>query len=145
MIFDEMVRQRILREHAILRVLIERLQRAAQAAATEDGFAQELRDAGRTLHLVLEAHALLEEQSLGPAIVASRGPRLLEEMHEHHARALAELQRLRGRGSENYATTALRFVPHLLTALDLEDRELCGTSADAPARTPQRAREFAGR
>jgi hypothetical protein len=137
MIGDETVRQRILREHAILRVLIKRLQKAAQGA-TDDGFAQDLRDAGRTLHLVLEAHAFLEEQLLGPAIVASRGPSLLEDLHEHHARALAGLQRLRGRGIEKYAATALRLVPRLFAALDLEDRELSGGAGDAPAPEPRK-------
>jgi hypothetical protein len=138
MIGDETVRQRILREHAILRVLIKRLQKAAQGAADDAGFAQDLRDAGRTLHLVLEAHALLEEQLFGPAIVASRRPRLLEDLHEHHARALAGLQRLRGRGIENYAATALRLVPYLFAALDLEDRELSGGAGDAPAPEPRK-------
>jgi hypothetical protein len=142
MITDETVRQRILREHAILRVLIERFRKAAHGA-TEDGFTQELRDAGRTLHLVLEAHVLLEEQLLGPATEALRGPRLLAELHHHHGRALAGLQRLHERGSEKYATTALRLVPHLLAAVDLEDRELFGAVGEAPAQTLQSARERA--
>jgi hypothetical protein len=86
---------------------------------------------------VLEAHALLEEQLLGPEIVASRGPRLLEELHEHHTRALTGLQRLRGRSIEKYASATLRLVPHLFAALDLEDRELSGGAGDPPARTPQ--------
>jgi hypothetical protein len=140
-IYDEKVRQRVLGEHAILRVLIERLQNAAQGTR-ENGFAQELRDAGRTLHLVLEAHARVEEQLLGsPTIAASRGSRWLEGLHEHHGRALAALQRLHGRGSEKYAMMALRLAPHLLAAIDLEDRELCGAAGEVPARTLQSAHE----
>jgi hypothetical protein len=139
-ISDEKIRQRVLGEHAILRVLIERLRNAAQGT-TEDGFAQELRDAGRTLHFVLEAHTRLEEELLGRRIAGSRGIRSLEELHEHHGRALAALQRLHGRGSEKYAMTALRLVPHLLAAVDLEDRELFSADEEATARTLQKARE----
>ena len=139
-ICDEEIRQRVLREHAILRVLIERLQNAAQGRR-ENGFAQELRDAGRTLHLVLEAHARIEEQLLGRTIAASRGGRWLEGLHDHHGRALAALQRLHGRGSEKYAMTALRLVPHLLAAVDLEDRELFSADEEATAGTLQKARE----
>jgi hypothetical protein len=139
-IYDEKVRQRLLGEHAILRVLIERLRKAAQGT-TEDGFAQELRDTGRTLHLVLEAHARVEQRLLGRGIAASRGIGWLAELHEHHGRALAALQRVHGRGSEKYSMVALQLVPQLLAAVDLEDREIFGAGDEAPAQTPQRARE----
>jgi hypothetical protein len=141
-IHDEAVRQRVLGEHAILRVLIERLRQAA-VKARSDGCTQELRDAGRTLHLVLEAHARVEEDVLGPSLLASGGTRRLEELHEGHLRALAKLQRMQGRGYKRHAALAARLAPHLLAALDLEERELVGTARFGSSPTNGCARDGA--
>jgi len=124
---DELSLQRILREHAVLRLIIERFGQAA-VAALAGGSAQELRDAGRNLSLVLEGHVRGEEELLK----SSAGTNRIRELHEGHAAALAELRRLKERDIASYAATAARLAPHLLEALATEERELLADAAMHP-------------
>ena len=121
--------ERIRSNHAILRVVIERFRDAA-AAARAGRSAQELRDAGRTLCLVLEAQVGIEEE-----LFKSSCPHLedtwIRECHREHAATLTELKRLKGRDITSYAATGLRAARHLLDALDSEERELLGDAASA--------------
>src|ERR1700693_4089901 len=108
---------RIRTDHAILRVVIERFRDAA-AAARAGRSAQELRDAGRTLCLVLEAHVGVEEELLKSSCPAVQDTRI-RELHHEHAATLTALQRLTGRDITSYAAIGLRLARHSRGAPDL--------------------------
>ena len=116
--------ERVRSNHAILRVVIERFRDAA-ASARAGRSVQELRDAGRTLCLGLEAHVGIEEALLRSSCPDVEDTRIRELHHEHAAR-LSELKRLKGRDITFYAARGLRLARHLLDALDSEEREFLG-------------------
>jgi 5-carboxymethyl-2-hydroxymuconate isomerase len=124
---SEATLERIRSDHAILRVIIERFRDAA-AAARAGRSAQELRDAGRTLCLVLEAHAAVEEDLLKSSCPTVHHTRI-GELHDKHAATVTALQRLKGRDTISYAAIGLRLARHLLDALDSEEREFLGDAA----------------
>jgi Hemerythrin HHE cation binding domain len=131
--YDE-ARCRVLAEHEVLRVLIEQLRQAA-FLVQRGGCAQQLRDTGRTLCVVLEAHAVREEGLLRKSFVSVESRRRLEQMHDRQAHALAELRRGQGCGPLRYAATAAQLAPGLLAVLELEEYELF--EGQAPARIDQ--------
>lgn len=131
---EEANMERIRTDHAILRVVIERFRDAA-AAARAGRSAQELRDAGRTLCLVLEAHVRVEEELLKSSCRTVQDTQI-QQLHHKHAATLTELQRLKGRDITSYAAIGLRLARHLLDALDSEERELLGDAASLRVAVP---------
>jgi hypothetical protein len=113
----------VLAEHEVLRVLIEELRQAA-VRALRGGLTQDLRDTGRTLSVVLEAHALREETLLQPSSITDETRRRLQTLHERQAHALEELRRAEMCSPMRYAATAARLAPSLLAVLELEEDEL---------------------
>ena len=70
----EFVRRRVLFQHEVLRALLRRLAHAAERTLRGEPAEQDLRDAERTLHDVLEVHVRQEEATLAPLLRARWDP-----------------------------------------------------------------------
>ncbi len=105
------------------------------------GSAQELRDAARSLDLVMEAHAAREERLLEP-ILSRKSPQRLEELRRGHRRALEMLRALGARPSAEAAAAYQQAVPVLVAAIEREGREMLD-SGQPPAHRAEATRTTA--
>lgn len=120
-------------QHEVLRALLARLASASERVLRGEPAVQDLRDAQRTLHAVLEMHLRQEEATLASLPGAPADPRLLERVRAQHGLALNALVRQRGRPPRGSAAASARLVPRMLAAMDLEEEQLLGgTTAPAP-------------
>jgi len=124
-------RHQLLFHHEVLHALLRRLADAAERSAQGKGSAQELRDAARSLHLVMEAHAAREERLLEP-VLSRKSPQRLEELRRGHRRALEMLRALGARPLAEAAAGYRQAVPVLVAAIEREGREIL-ESAQPPA------------
>jgi iron-sulfur cluster repair protein YtfE (RIC family) len=122
----EAIRKQILFQHEVLRALLGRLAAAAERTLRNEAAVQDLRDAQRTLHDVLEVHLRQEEDVLAPLLCAIWPADRLARMHEEHTSALESLRRQRSRKPKQSATASIRLVLGLLARMAAEERELLG-------------------
>lgn len=106
------VRQRILEEHAMLRMLLQTL--VANPTVTE----------ARTFFDRLEAHLAYEEELLEPLLVRDEA---VQRLHEEHAAQRRELRFMRGALHEPRGAELRPWLRHFATRLqkdmDAEERE----------------------
>ncbi|HET9753113.1 MAG TPA: hemerythrin domain-containing protein [Myxococcales bacterium] len=124
----ESVRIQVLFQHEVLRALLGRLVHASERILRGDPAAQQLRDAQRTLHDVLEVHLRQEEDVLAPLLRATCGPERRDRMHADHCRALRALERQVGRPPRQSASASRRLALRMLAAMEAEERELMGSA-----------------
>lgn len=122
----ESVRIQVLFQHEVLRALLGRLVHASERILRGDPATQQLRDAQRTLHDVLEVHLRQEEDVLAPLLRATCGPERRDRMHTNHCRALEALERQRGRPARQSALGSRRLALQMLAAMEAEEHELMG-------------------
>ena len=130
----ESVRIQVLFQHEVLRALLGRMVHASERILHGDPAAQQLRDAQRTLHDVLEVHLRQEEDVLAPLLRATCGPERRDRMHADHCSVLRALERQRSRPPRQSATGSRRLALQMLAAMEAEERELMGS---APRPEPQ--------
>lgn len=135
------VRYQLLFQHEVLRALLGRLADAAERTARGQPAAQDLRDAARSLHAVMEAHVNQEEQLLEPFFLR-HAPRRLGQLRTDHRRGLEMLRKLRARPSAKAAAGYRRLVPVLMAAIERESRDILepdlAQAHGAPGRQPSR-------
>ncbi|HET7786653.1 MAG TPA: hemerythrin domain-containing protein [Myxococcales bacterium] len=124
----------VLFQHEVLRALLGRLVHASERILHGDPATQQLRDAQRTLHDVLEVHLRQEEDVLAPLLRATCGPARRDRMHADHCRVLRVLERQRARPPRQSATGSRRLALQMLAAMEAEEHELIGS---APLPEPQ--------
>jgi Hemerythrin HHE cation binding domain len=124
----ESVRRQILFQHEVLRALLGRLVDAADRILRGEPAMQDLRDAQRTLHDVLEIHVRQEEEILAPLLRAQWGPERLARMYADHRKALDALQRQRTRKPNEAAAASHPLVLRMLAAMAAEERDMLGVS-----------------
>jgi iron-sulfur cluster repair protein YtfE (RIC family) len=117
------VRYQLLFHHEVLRALLGRLADAAERTASGQPAAQDLRDAARSLHAVMEAHVNQEEQLLEP-FFRRHSPKRLAQLRADHRRGLEMLRKLRQRPSSDAAAGYRRLVPVLMAAIERESRDI---------------------
>ena len=122
------VRMRILFQHEVLRALLRRLADAADRTLRGEPAMQDLRDAQRTLHDVLENHVRQEEAILAPVLRAQWGPDGLARMHANHCKVLEALQMQRTRKPNEAAAASGPLVLRMLAAMAAEERDVLGVS-----------------
>jgi hemerythrin-like domain-containing protein len=120
----ESVRIQVLFQHEVLRALLGRLVHASERILRGDPAAQQLRDAQRTLHDVLEVHLRQEEDVLAPLLRAICGAEQRDRMHAEHCRVLESLDRQRSRPPRQSAVGSRRLALQMLAAMEAEEREL---------------------
>jgi iron-sulfur cluster repair protein YtfE (RIC family) len=120
----ESVRIQVLFQHEVLRALLGRLVHASERILHGDPGAQQLRDAQRTLHDVLEVHLRQEEDVLAPLLRATCGPERRDRMHAEHCKVLEALDRQRSRPPRQSAVASRRLALQMLAAMEEEEREL---------------------
>lgn len=121
-------------QHEVLRALLARLASASGRVLRGEPAVQDLRDAQRTLHAVLEMHLRQEEAMLASLPVPPPDPGLLAHLRDEHGKALNALQRQRGRPPRESATASARLVPRMLAAIEGEERHLFnGPRGSGPA------------
>lgn len=135
----EFVRRRVLFQHEVLRALLRRLAHAAERTLRGEPAEQDLRDAERTLHDVLEVHVRQEEATLAPLLRARWDPERLARLHANHCTALDALQMQRTRAPNESATASQRLVLRMLAAMAAEERDLLGVGVEQGA---SRAEQF---
>lgn len=119
---DASVVQRLLFEHAVLRILLGRLSDAAKRTAKDESAVQDLRDAQRTLQTVLEAHAHNEEVVFGPGL--DKDTARLHRLRSGHRRVLQALRTAATSPPRRFASSTKRLALLLLASLAAEEREL---------------------
>jgi Hemerythrin HHE cation binding domain len=119
---DASLAQRLLFQHAVLRVLLGRLSDAAKRTVKDESAVQDLRDAQRTLQTVLEAHARNEEAVFGPLLECAGDTARLEWVRGGHQRVLTALRAAAALPPRRFAASATRLALLLLSSLAAEER-----------------------
>lgn len=138
------LRQQLHFQHGVLQALLGRLDGASERVLEGDAAVQELRDAQRSLHDVLEVHLRQEEDVLEAIDGADFPPERIAEIHARHGMAVRALERLRQRGPLPSAAASRRLVRALSQSLLAEEAGLQGMGASlapappAPAKPLQR-------
>lgn len=136
------VQHQLLFQHEVLHALLGRLAEAAERTVQGKPAAQELRDAARSLQVVMEAHVDQEELLLGPLL--SRGsPHRLQQLRADHRRGLEMLRKLSTRPPGQAAVEYQRVVPLLVAAIERESREILEPVRSPSGSRPNRARNTA--
>ena len=113
-------------QREVLRALLDRLARAAERILRGEPAVQELRDAQRTLHEVLEIHLRQEEAMLGPLLRTRWTSERTARLRAEHCSALQALQAERSRGARESAAASRLLVRRMLAAMAAEERDLDG-------------------